>query len=116
MDYLRVERLPPRGKLSVSKTSLCETASPDTGEVALAPEGERCPEGAEGENFAIARNISGSRTVLTPHRLRAEPPHRGGQGVNAPFSTVCATAVAYLCLLFYTPGVRHRKWQNEKGF
>ena len=51
-----------------------------------------------------------------PHRLRAEPPHRGGQGVNAPFSTVCATAVAYLCLLFYTPGVRHRKWQNEKGF
>ena len=51
-----------------------------------------------------------------PHRLRAEPPRRGGQGVNAPFSTVCATAVAYLCLLFYTPGVRHRKWKNEKGF
>ena len=24
--------------------------------------------------------------------------------------------MAYLCLLFYTPGVRHRKWQNEKGF
>ena len=23
-----------------------------------------------------------------PHRLRAEPPRRGGQGVNAPFSTV----------------------------
>ena len=40
----------------------------------------------------------------------------GGQGVSTPFSTVCATAVAYLCLLFYTPGVRHRKWQNEKGF
>jgi len=100
----------------VEKISLCETDSPDTGEVALAPEGERCPEGAEGEDLAIARNISGSRTVLTPHRLRAEPPHRGGQGVNAPFSTVCATAVAYLCLLFYTPGVRHRKWQNEKGF
>ena len=36
------------------KTSLCETDSPDTGEVALAPEGERCPEGAEGENLAIA--------------------------------------------------------------
>ena len=46
----------------------------------------------------------------------AEPPRRGGQGVNAPFSTVCATAMAYLCLLFYTLGVRHRKWQNEKGF
>ena len=27
--------------------SLCETDSPDTGEVALAPEGERCPVGAE---------------------------------------------------------------------
>ena len=26
------------------------------------------------------RNISGSRTVLSPHRLRAEPPRRGGQG------------------------------------
>ena len=22
-----------------------------------------------------------------PHRLRAEPPHRGGQGVSTPFST-----------------------------
>ena len=32
--------------------------------MALAPEGERCPEGAEGENLAIARNISGNRTVL----------------------------------------------------
>ena len=25
-----------------------------------------------------------------PHRLRAEPPRRGGQGVNAPFLTICA--------------------------
>ena len=33
----------------VEKISLCETDSPDTGEVALAPEGERCLEGAEGE-------------------------------------------------------------------
>ena len=74
------------------KTSLCETDSPDTGEVALVPEGERCPEGAEGA------------------------PSQMDQGVNAPFLTVCASAVAYLCLLFYTPGVRHRKWQNEKGF
>ncbi len=24
-----------------------------------------------------------------PHRLRAEPPRRGGQGVSTPFSTVC---------------------------
>ena len=31
-----------------------------------APLRGRCPEGAEGENLAIARNISGSRTVLSP--------------------------------------------------
>ena len=98
------------------KTSLCETDSPDTGEVALAPEGERCPEGAAGENLAIARNISGSRTVLSLTAYGGIHSQRGPRGENAPFSTVYATAVAYLCLLFYTPGVRHRKWQNEKGF
>ena len=76
----------------------------------------RCPEGAEGENLAIARNILGSRTVLSPTACGRSPPSQRGQGVNALFSTVCATAVAYLCLLFYTPGVRHRKWKNEKGF
>ena len=87
--------------------SLCETDSPDTGEVALAPEGERCLEGAEGENLAIARNISGSRTVLSPTACGRSPsgpgpsaagatsphtvgshPRRGGQGVSTPFSTV----------------------------
>ena len=26
-----------------------------------------------------------------PHRLRAEPPRRGGQGVSTPFSTVCGS-------------------------
>ena len=52
----------PRGGSSACRsTSLCETDSPDTGEVALAPEGERCPEGAEGENLAIARNASDCR-------------------------------------------------------
>ena len=91
MDYLRVERLPPRGKLSVSKTSLCETASPDTGEVALAPEGERCPVGAEGENLAIARNISDCRTVLSPTACGRSPPRRGGQGRDAPFLAVWAS-------------------------
>ena len=55
-----------KGGPACRKTSLCEIDSPDTGEVALAPEGERCPEGAEGENLAITRNISGNRTVLSP--------------------------------------------------
>ena len=36
------------------KNSLWETDSPDTGEVALAPEGERWPEGPEGESLAFA--------------------------------------------------------------
>lgn len=91
----------------VEKISLCETDSPDTGEVALAPEGERCLEGAEGENLVIARNISGSRTVLSPTACGRSPsgpgpsaagatsphtvgshPRRGGQGVSTPFSTV----------------------------
>ena len=60
--------------------SLCETDSPDTGEVALAPEGERCPEGAEGENLAIARNISGSRTVLSPTACGRSPLAEGAKG------------------------------------
>ena len=62
------------------KTSLCETDSPDTGEMALAPEGERCPEGAEGENLAIARNISGSRTVLSPTACGRSPLAEGAKG------------------------------------
>ena len=64
----------------VEKTSLCETDSPDTGEVALAPEGERCPEGAEGENLAIARNISDSRTVLSPTACGRSPLAEGAKG------------------------------------
>ena len=69
---------------SVSKTSLCETDSPDTGEVALAPEGERCPEGAEGENLAIARNISGNRTVLSPTACGRSPLAEGAKGGGTP--------------------------------
>ena len=65
----------------VEKISLCETDSLDTGEVALAPEGERCLEGAEGENLVIARNISGSRTVLSP-----PPPAGGALRARAPLS------------------------------
>ena len=35
-------------------TSLCETGSPDTGEMALAPEGELCrPQAAEGESLPL---------------------------------------------------------------
>ena len=74
---------------SCRKASLCETDSPDTGKVALAPEGERCPEWAEGENLAIARNISGSRTVLSPpHRLRRSPLAEGPRGERTFFDSL----------------------------
>jgi len=69
-----------KGRPACRKTSLCETDSPDTGEVALAPEGERCPEGAEGENLAIARNISGNRTVLSPTACGRSPLAEGAKG------------------------------------
>ena len=32
-----------------------------------------------------------------PHRLRAEPPRRGGQGVSTPFSTVCGFPLGGSC-------------------
>ena len=63
-----------------SLASLCETDSPDTGEVAIAPEGERWPVGPEGENLAIARNISDSRTVLSPTACGRSPLAEGAKG------------------------------------
>ena len=71
---------PLEGSPACRKASLCETDSPDTGEVALAPEGERCPEGAEGENLAIARNISDSRTTLSPTACGRSPLAEGAKG------------------------------------
>ena len=47
----------------------------------------RCPDGAEGGSLAIARNISGSRTVLSPTACGRSPLAEGGQGVGTPFST-----------------------------
>ena len=40
----------------------------------------RCPEGAEGENIAIARNISDSRTVLSPTACGRSPLAEGAKG------------------------------------
>ena len=81
MPYIPCRYMPCRCSGSdCRKASLCETDSPDTGEVALAPEGERCPEGAEGENLAIARNISDSRTVLSPTACGRSPLAEGAKG------------------------------------
>ena len=40
----------------------------------------RCTEGAEGENLAIARNISDSRTVLSPTACGRSPLAEGAKG------------------------------------
>ena len=93
----------------VEKPPSARQTPPIWGEVALAPEGDRCPEGAEGENLAIARNISGSRTVLSPTACGRSPsgpdpsvagatsphtvgshPRREGQGETAGADSISA--------------------------
>ena len=59
------ESLPFQGRCSVSKDL---------------PLRGRCPEGAEGENLAIARNISDSRTVLSPTACGRSPLAEGAKG------------------------------------
>ena len=61
------------------KTSLCETDSPDTGEVARSARGgERWPK-AGGRELCGNPKYFGPWQGSLPHRLRAEPPPRGGQ-------------------------------------
>ena len=75
---------PFRMCLCVSKTSLWETDSPDTGEVALAPEGERWPEGPEGESLAFARNLRACVKLSPPPPAGGAPSQRGPRS----FSTI----------------------------
>ena len=42
------------------------------------------PAGPEGENLAIARNISGRRKVLSPTRCGGSPLAEGAKGLSAP--------------------------------
>ena len=48
----------------------------------------RCPEGAEGENLAIARNISGSHTVLSPTACGRSPLAEGAKGEHTFFDSL----------------------------
>ena len=73
------------GKPACQKTSLWETDSPDTGEVALAPEGERWPEGPEGESLAFARNLRACVKLSPPPPAGGAPSQRGPRS----FSTIC---------------------------
>jgi len=48
----------------------------------------RCPEGAEGENLAIARNISDSHTVLSPTACGRSPLAEGAKGEHTFFDSL----------------------------
>ena len=52
----------------------------------------RCPEGAEGESLAIARNISDCRTVLSPTACGRSPLAEGAKGGTHLFQQSEATA------------------------
>ena len=66
----------PYHKLSIKKDPQihCDSVSKNL------PLRGRCPEGAEGENLAIARNISDSRTVLSPTACGRSPLAEGAKG------------------------------------
>ena len=48
----------------------------------------RCPVGAEGENLAIARNISDCRTVLSPTACGRSPLAEGAKGGTHLFDSL----------------------------
>ena len=59
-----------------------------------APLRGRCPEGAEGENLAIARNISGSRTVLSPTACGRSPSGPGPSVASRHLPTLWGVTLA----------------------
>ena len=78
---------PIKGSPACRKASLCETDSPDTGEVAQSARRGAVPRGGGGREPCHSPKYFGQPYNSLPHRLRAEPPRRGGQGVNAPLSS-----------------------------
>ncbi len=74
----------PADDVDVAYRVVCHSGSPSytlfpSSSRPCLPLGGRCPEGAEGENLAIARSLLTWPGSL-PHPLRREPPPRGGQG------------------------------------
>ena len=72
----------------VEKPPSARQTPPIRGEVALAPEGERCPEEAAGENLAIARNISGAVQFSPPPPAGGVPSQRGPRGERTFFDSL----------------------------
>ena len=55
------------------------------------------PAGPEGENLAIARNISDSREVLSPTRCGGSPLPEGAKKAVFPVSGVCGDVQGRAC-------------------
>ena len=56
------------------------------------------PAGPEGENLAIARNISDSREVLSPTRCGGSPLPEGAKKAIFPVPCVCGEVQGRACL------------------
>ena len=79
----------------------------------------RCPEGAEGENLAITRNISGSRTVLSPTACGRSPLAEGAKGGKHLFrQSGASTTRPYNALFEYrlTPTARSASGAARPGW
>ena len=75
------------------------TASPE-GEaqrVEKPPSAGEVPRRGGGREPCHSPKYFGQPYSSLPHRLRAEPPRRGGQGVSTPFSTVCGFPLGGSC-------------------
>ena len=63
------------------------------------------PAGPEGENLAIARNISDSREVLSPTRCGGSPLPEGAKKAVFPVSGVCGKVQGRACQAPYVRSV-----------
>ena len=75
--------------LSVSKNLPLRDRLPRYGGGGACARGGAVPRRGGGREPCHSPKYFGQPYSSLPHRLRAEPPRRGGQGVSTPFSTVC---------------------------
>ena len=68
-----------------------EGAKASSQRVEKPPSAREVPRRGGGREPCHSPKYFGQPYSSLPHRLRAEPPRRGGQGVSTPFSTVCGS-------------------------
>ena len=78
-----------KGDFSVSKNLPLRDRLPRYGGGGACARGGAVPRRGGGREPCHSPKYFGQPYSSLPHRLRAEPPRRGGQGVSTPFSTVC---------------------------